>query len=849
MKRILLGVFLIIWFSSLAAEKASAQAEGYASEEETLYNGVLSIEYTCEGYGYFDDGSGEDYAGVSIGAGANEGCKIVDSNGSGTYQTTGTFYGNGSSTLYEPVTVTGNWQYYASFYIWMWDCDPDSEDCQGYPYIDYWGYAAYAGNPSQCPLNELYMGSGSDDWCYGPYSGDTLVTDYGNLIYAYAGSSPGNVGTFYVDALAIGISPSSYTVESGESATFTAEASNTGGFIPAYEWTLVSGPGGPATASGATYTYTAPAQVESGNTTATIKGCITNLTTTPVCQTVTVDLLAESITLDTPSPSILLADGQSTSSLGAQITNNPGNAVVTWTPTCPPSPGTACSIGNTSATYTAPASSATLFPGTGATPNVASVLITGTISGTSPAISNSASLTLVQPVSISGGLPTSLTAGTTTAVTITGAGFGTSPTVSVNNPNGGAFSGITFTPTGTPTNTQIQGNLFIPLNTVNIGATQPFTLTVSATTDGLTSTATSNSINIVPVAYTYTIALQVANPSLTYGYSTTVTPVMTCKVASTGSACSSTVFNAQTALASFSLTQNAAYGSLSSSTGSNQSPPTFTVAQLGSYPAPTVVVQACVTAPVPTAVCATTNFSIPVTSITLNPPTMAAPLAGGKTQAFTASIQNEGTATGLTWTLTPFPTSAAAGTLTSATTTITVQGSPTSGTSSNTYTAPATITSAAAVTLNVCMTANKNICATPVTIQLPGFSITATNNNPSQTALSLGHSMSYAISASALDGFNGTVVLSVSGLPAGVTAKLSAPSITTSTSGSVTLTLTSAYSTSTFIGNSTITVTGTSGSMAIPVSFALTTRPLQYAGQCGVPTTISRFYPNPLSPF
>jgi hypothetical protein len=147
------------------------------------------------------------------------------------------------------------------------------------------------------------------------------------------------------------------------------------------------------------------------------------------------------------------------------------------------------------------------------------------------------------------------------------------------------------------------------------------------------------------------------------------------------------------------------------------------------------------------------------------------------------------------------------------------------------------------------MTANTSICATPVTIQLPGFSITATNNNPSQTALSLGHSMSYNINASALDGFSGTVGLSVSGLPAGVTATLSAPSITTSTSGSVTLTLTSAYSTSTYIGNSTISVTGSSGSMAIPASIPLTTRPLQYAGQCNVPTTISKFYPNPLYPY
>jgi hypothetical protein len=147
------------------------------------------------------------------------------------------------------------------------------------------------------------------------------------------------------------------------------------------------------------------------------------------------------------------------------------------------------------------------------------------------------------------------------------------------------------------------------------------------------------------------------------------------------------------------------------------------------------------------------------------------------------------------------------------------------------------------------MTANTGICATPVTIQLPGFSLTATNNNPSQTALSLGHSMSYNINVSALDGFNGAVSLAINGLPAGVTASISPATINTSTTGNAKLTLTSAYRTSTFIGNSTITVTGTSGGMAIPASFALTTQPLQYAGQCSVPTTISRFYPNPLFPY
>jgi hypothetical protein len=116
----------------------------------------------------------------------------------------------------------------------------------------------------------------------------------------------------------------------------------------------------------------------------------------------------------------------------------------------------------------------------------------------------------------------------------------------------------------------------------------------------------------------------------------------------------------------------------------------------------------------------------------------------------------------------------------------------------------------------------------------PTFTVTATLNNPSQSALSLGHSMSYTVSVSAADGFSGTVALSVSGLPTGVTASLSPTSVTTSAIGVATLILNSAYSTSTYIGNSVVIITGTSESSTASTTFSLTTRPLQYKGACGV---------------
>lgn len=112
--------------------------------------------------------------------------------------------------------------------------------------------------------------------------------------------------------------------------------------------------------------------------------------------------------------------------------------------------------------------------------------------------------------------------------------------------------------------------------------------------------------------------------------------------------------------------------------------------------------------------------------------------------------------------------------------------------------------------------------------------VTITPNNPNQTALSLGHTISYNVQVSVPNGFNGTVALTASGLPAGVTASFSPASVTTSTVGSATLILTSAYSNETFIGSSTITVTAAGGGISEAVTFQVTTRPLQYRGTCGV---------------
>ncbi len=93
------------------------------------------------------------------------------------------------------------------------------------------------------------------------------------------------------------------------------------------------------------------------------------------------------------------------------------------------------------------------------------------------------------------------------------------------------------------------------------------------------------------------------------------------------------------------------------------------------------------------------------------------------------------------------------------------------------------------------------------------FGLSASPNSLSVTQAKTGTS---TISVGALNGFTGSVALSASGLPAGVTASFSPASTTTSS------TLTFTASSAATVGTSTVTITGTSGSLTHAVTIALT---------------------------
>lgn len=152
-------------------------------------------------------------------------------------------------------------------------------------------------------------------------------------------------------------------------------------------WTLDGTP----VETGTTYTYTAPPTVSS-ETLHTLKACST-IWPTACSDPVSIVLLAESISVEPPSPSVLFADGASISYLYADIGNGPQNASVNpWTATVGQAPA---KTGNATATYTAPFATTISFGSNG----TVAVTITGCINGASPAICNANSLILVQPVS------------------------------------------------------------------------------------------------------------------------------------------------------------------------------------------------------------------------------------------------------------------------------------------------------------------------------------------------------------------------------------------------------------------------------------------------------------------
>jgi hypothetical protein len=142
--------------------------------------------------------------------------------------------------------------------------------------------------------------------------------------------------------------------------------------------------------------------------------------------------------------------------------------------------------------------------------------------------------------------------------------------------------------------------------------------------------------------------------------------------------------------------------------------------------------------------------------------------------------------------------------------TVTLPSGVSSGTSTLTITGKSgPLTHTATVSLIISGAANFTLSATP-----PSQNVTA------------GHSTTYTATIAPLNGFNGTVTLSASGLPANAMASFNPATVTTS--GSSTMTVTTTANTPT--GTSTLTIKGTSGGLTQSATVSLVVNSATGAG-------------------
>ncbi len=197
--------------------------------------------------------------------------------------------------------------------------------------------------------------------------------------------------------------------------------------------------------------------------------------------------------------------------------------------------------------------------------------------------------------------------------------------------------------------------------------------------------------------------------------------------------------------------------------------------------------------------------AVPVFALSATPATQAVVVGGSTTYAVSSTALN-GLTGNMALTVTGLPTGATATFSPS-----TIVGS--TGTSTLTVTTSGT-TPTVNSTLTIQGTNGAVVQTAPVTLSVVDFTVAAT---PATQQVVIGASTTYTVSSTAINGFNGTVTPTVTGLPAGATATFSPATIT----GSGTTVLTITTSGSTPAANSTLTISGSSGTAVRSTTVAL----------------------------
>ncbi len=451
-------------------------------------------------------------------------------------------------------------------------------------------------------------------------------------------------------------------------------------------------------------------------------------------------------------------------------------------------------------------STLTLTASATAAPGAASITITGT-SGTLTGTAKVA-LTVTAPPSFT------LTA-TPNKVSVPQSGSATS-SIAVGAQN--SFTGaVALAATGLP------NGVTAALSPISTSGTSTLTLTASATatlgSSTITVTGTSGSLKS-----TTTITLTVSAPVATYTITAAPASLNVVQGASSAPSTISVVpaggFAGTVALsatgmpagvtATFSPASTAHTSNVTFNATANAAPGTSTVtitATSGSLSSKTTIAVTVTAAPGFTLTATPTAFS------------MRAGSSGSST--LTANPQSGFTGT-VSLAVTGLPAGVTA-----------VFSSPTTKTTSTlTLTAA---TTAAATTTQVIVTGTSGALTGKATIAVtvtppPTFTL-----SPTPAALSVGPGLSGIanITVNALNGFTGTVALTASGMPTGMTATFSAASTTTGSTVTFAVPKTAAN------GTSTVTITGVSGTLTAKTTIALTVAPPPTFILAASPATLS----------
>jgi hypothetical protein len=421
-----------------------------------------------------------------------------------------------------------------------------------------------------------------------------------------------------------------------------------------------------------------------------------------------------------------------------------------------------------------------------------------TVTGTSGSLSGKSTLTLtVNPVG-----DFTLSASPSSLSIVQGA-KGTS-TITVT-PQNGFNSSVSLSPSGLPSGVTAAFNpgSTTTSSTLTLTASSTATMgTVSVTIRGTSGNLThSGTISLTVTAAPPNFALSASPSSLSIvqgakGTSTiTVTPQ---------SGFSSSVTLSASGLpsgvtASFNPSSTKASSTLTFTASSTASTGTFSVSIRGASGSlsHTTTISVTVTAPVPNFTLSASPSSLSITQGASGASTITVtPLNGFNSSV---SLSASGLPSGVTASFNPNPA-------TTATSTLTLTASSTATTGAATVTITGTSGSlASSTTINLTVTA----------AAVPSFALSA---SPSSLSIVQGTTGTSTITITPQNSFSGSVSLSASGLPSGVTASFN-PGSTTATS---TLTLTA--SSTALTGTATVTINGISGSLTHSTTIALTVK-------------------------